>query len=146
MKRCILFLLLLLSTVEIMAQLTEQPGFEKAKPWWIRDVRINFVATLRNKTVILIYISGSYEFNKDTYIEYKNPVTGNAEKLFLRESQRVYTELALQIARYGYHSIQVDFPPLPEGVTKIDLISKRPKVYGISIKKVDYKEADRLYY
>lgn len=145
MKKSIVLILLLLSTLKIMAQLTEQPSFRKAKPWWIDDVRVNFVITLRDKTDILVYISGSYAFNEKTYLEYQSPVTGNVEKLFLRESQRMYNERALQLARYGYHVILLEFPPLPEGVTKIDLISKRPKVFGISIKQVDYEEGDMLY-
>ena len=120
------------------AQVTEMPSYEKKKPW-STDVSLSLVGTADKDVMIYLAVSGSYDFNAETYLEYKNPSSGSIERVYMTDSRRLTDGNAIELARYGYHSLVLTFPPLPNGVNRFDLISPKIKLWGISIRPVDIK-------
>ena len=139
MKKCIFIFMLSTFALGVSAQFTKNPNYEKVKPWYRNgDVILSGIVTTRDDTRIGICISGSYSFDGQTYLQYTNPRTGKVEKVYMKDSERVTDgEIAIKASWFGMHTLRLLFPPLPDGVNKIDLIAKRPKVYGISICPVD---------
>ena len=138
MKRIILFFLFFTMTLMSNAQVTEMPSYEKKKPW-STDVSLSLVGTADKDVMIYLAVSGSYDFNAETYLEYKNPSSGSIERVYMTDSRRLTDGNAIELARYGYHSLVLTFPPLPNGVNRFDLISPKIKLWGISIRPVDIK-------
>lgn len=134
MKRVLLFIFALCLYFDTTAQYTQMPTYEKKKPW-TTSVELIGIGTSDDEVVVSLAISGGYNFS-NTYLEYTDPSTGNIEKVYLKDIWRETGEYARQLAIYGYDYYTLVFSPLPNGVNKINLISEKPKVYGISIRPV----------
>lgn len=134
MKRALLFIFALCLYFDTIAQYTQMPTYEKKKPW-TTSVEFIGIGTSDDEVVVSLAISGGYNFS-NTYLEYTDPSTGAIEKVYLIDIWRETGEYARQLAIYGYDYYTLVFSPLPNGVNKINLISEKPKVYGISIRPV----------
>lgn len=138
MRRSLFFFILFLMGMCAEAQYTELPSYEKKKPW-STEVGIVGIGTSEKDVMISLTVSGAYNFNAETYLEYINPVNGATEKVFMTDSRRETGEYAMRFAKLGYHYLTLTFPPLPNGVNKINLISPKVKLWGISIRPVVIK-------
>lgn len=135
MKKYLLSFLFCVFVVGIFAQSTKAPSYENSKPW-STSVELVGVITTDDDVFIALAIAGKYAFNGETYLEYINPASGKVERVYMKDSWRNTGEDAARFAMYGFHYLSLLFPPIPNGVNKINLISERPKVYGISIHPV----------
>lgn len=135
MKKYLILFVLCVLTINLKAQYTELPSYEKKKPW-STDVQFIGIGASDDDVTITLAISGGYNFNSQTYLEFTNPANGNVERVYMKDSWRETGQYAMKFASMGYHSLSLVFPPLPSGVNKINLISDKPKVYGISIRPV----------
>lgn len=143
MKKYYLLLLIFCATTFLCnAQYTEMPNYEKKKPW-TTEVGIVGIGTGEKDVMISLTVSGAYNFNADTYLEFTNPSNGVVEKIFMTDIRRETGEYAMRFASMGYDYLTLTFPPLPNGVNKINLIADKPKVYGISIRPVVRKEQSK---
>ena len=138
-KYYLLLLLFCANTFLCNAQYTEMPNYEKKKPW-TTDIKFIGIGTSEKETEVTFAISGGYNFTAQTYLEFVNPASGQTEKVYMRDWHRETGPYAMKFAQYGYASFTYIFPPLPNGVNKINLIADKPKVYGISIRPVVRKE------
>lgn len=139
MKKYYLLLLFFCATTFLCnAQYTGRPSYEKKRPW-STSVEFVGIGTGEKDVMISLAVSGAYNFNAETYLEYINPVNGATEKVFMIDSRRETGDYAMRFARLGYDYLTLTFPPLPNGVNKINLIADKPKVYGISIRPVAIK-------
>lgn len=136
MKKILSLILLLVVIITTKAQFTDYPQYEKKKPW-STDVRLSLIAASEDDITIYLIISGSYNFNSETYLEYTNPANGNIEKVYMKDARREVGETARYFASYGYDKLSLIFPPLPNGVNKLNLISSKVKLYGISINPIE---------
>lgn len=118
------------------AQYTELPSYEKKKPW-LTDVRIVGIGTSGKEVMFSIAVAGAYNFNAETYLEYTNPANGALEKVFMTDSHRETGDAAMRLASLGFDYLTLIFPPLPNGVNKLNLISPKVMLWGISIKPVE---------
>ena len=113
MKKYYLLLLLYCATTFFCnAQYTEMPNYEKKKPW-TTDVGIVGIGTGEKDVMISLTVSGAYNFNAETYLEYTNPSNGVVEKVFMTDIRRETGEYAMKFASMGYHYLTLTFPPLP---------------------------------
>lgn len=143
MKRYYLLLLLVCVTTFLCnAQYTGMPDYEKKKPW-TTDVKFIGIGTSEKETEVTFAISGGYNLTTQTYLEFVNPANGQTEKVYMRDWRRETGPYAMEFAQYGYASFTYIFPPLPNGVDKINLIADKPKVYGISIRPVVRQEQNK---
>ena len=143
MKKYYLLLLLFCATTFLCnAQYTEMPNYEKKKPW-TTDIKFIGIGTSEKETEVTFAISGGYNFTAQTYLEFVNPANGQTEKVYMKDWHRETGPYAMKFAQYGYASFTYVFPPLPNGVNKINLIADKPKVYGISIRPVVIKEQNK---
>lgn len=124
------------------AQWTDFPTYEKKKPW-TTAVNIVTIGTLQDEMVVSLAVSGSYNFNSETYLEYTNPSNGAIKKVFMTDFRRETGENAMKLASYGYHVLSLTFPPIPNGVNKLNLISPKIKLWGISIRTVNVEPPKR---
>lgn len=134
-KYYLLLLLFCATTILCNAQYTQMPDYEKKKPW-TTDIKFIGIGTSEKETEVTFAISGGYNFTAQTYLEFVNPANGHTEKVYMRDWHRETGPYAMKFAQYGYASFTYIFPPLPNGVNKINLIADKPKVYGISIRPV----------
>lgn len=134
-KYYLLLLVFYATTIFCSAQYTEMPNYEKKKPW-TTDIKFIGIGTSEKETEVTFAISGGYNFTAQTYLEFVNPANGHTEKVYMRDWYRETGPYAMKFAQYGYASFTYIFPPLPNGVNKINLIADKPKVYGISIRPV----------
>lgn len=134
-KNLFLFLFWILS-FSVTAQYTQLPNYEKKKPWFT-SIYIIGIGTSDYEVSVSIAISGAYSFNSQTYLEFVNPLNGCTDKVYLKDTWRETGEYAMRFASMGYESLSLVFPPIPNGVNRIDLISDKLNVYGISIQPVE---------
>jgi len=135
MRNNLLFFIFCLIGMCAEAQYTELPNYEKKKPW-TTDVKLIGIGTSDDEVTMTLAISGSYNFNAGACLVFTNPADGTIQKVFLKDIRRETGEYAMRFASYGYDSFTLTFPPLPNGVNKIDLITDKVQVYGISIRPV----------
>lgn len=135
MKKYLLSFLLFVFAYSATAQYTELPSYEKKKPW-TTDVKLIGIGASDDDVTMTLAISGAYNFNSETCLEFIDPAKGTNQKVFMKDIWRETGEYAMRFASYGYDSFSLIFPPLPNGVNKIDLITDKVKVYGISIRPV----------
>ena len=135
MRKNLFFLFFCLIGMCAEAQYTELPNYEKKKPW-TTDVKLIGIGASDDEVTMTLAISGSYNFNAGACLVFTNPANGTIQKVFLKDVRRETGEYAMRFASYGYDSFTLTFPPLPNGVNKIDLITDKVQVYGISIRPV----------
>lgn len=136
MKKNLLLFLLCVASFGANAQCTQMPSYERKKPW-STSADIVTVCASDDDVTISLAVSGPFNFNSQTYLEYTNPSNGKIEKVNLKDSWRETGEYAMRFASMGYAYLSLVFPPLPNGVNKIDLISDKLRLYGISIFPVE---------
>lgn len=135
MKKYLSSFLFCVFVLSVTAQYTELPNYEKKKPW-TTDVKLIGIGASDDEVTMTLAIAGSYNFNAGACLVFTNPANGTIQKVFLKDVRRETGEYAMRFASYGYDSFTLIFPPLPNGVNKIDLITDKVQVYGISIRPV----------
>lgn len=136
MKKYLSSLLFCVIVLSVTAQYTDLPSYEKKKPW-TTDVKLIGIGTSDDEVTMTLAISGTYNFNSGACLVFINPTNGATQKVFSKDIRRETGENAMRFASYGYASFTLIFPPLPNGVNKIDLITEKVQVYGISIRPVE---------
>lgn len=135
MRRNLFFFFFCLIGMCAEAQYTDLPSYEKKKPW-TTDVKLIGIGTSDDEVSMTLAISGTYNFNSGACLVFVDPTNGTTQKVFSKDIRRETGEYAMNFASYGYACFTLIFPPLPNGVNKIDLITEKVQVYGISIRPV----------
>lgn len=142
MKKAILILfVMLISTIKMVAQITENPIVEEAKQ---KHAYITAVIVSSERTVIAVDVSewlsgwGHWvSLSQNTYIEYMDPTIGNiATQRITRLENLNGSILGFKSRYYNLPSgvLVMVFPALPRNVKKINLIEKSGfKWYRINI-------------
>jgi S1-C subfamily serine protease len=159
MKKYILSIIFALfaSTNMINGQVTPNPLVDNQNS----NIYIEAVFVYHDQTTIVINMGAMWAFNwvsvdPETYIEYSDPQSGKMEQLKIvgikgfRNKSEVQTggvNLALGKKHESLLGIRLDFPAIPRGVTKINLVERVRKgfyYYGIHIKGREDMDLPRI--
>ena len=83
MKKYLLSFLLFVFAYSATAQYTELPSYEKKKPW-TTDVKLIGIGASDDDVTMTLAISGAYNFNSETCLEFIDPAKGTNQKVFMK--------------------------------------------------------------